>query len=98
MVGMASVCPCCKMVLALILSDLFRARAMKTLPLGVTHKTQITARNRTTLFLTLSLVGPLLFALWLRWRYIQTISLYVDEFTTLWAARRVQQLGAPIDA
>lgn len=32
---------------------------------------------------------------WLRWRYAQTISLYVDEFTTLWAARRVQGLGVP---
>ncbi len=32
----------------------------------------------------------------LRWRYAQTISLYVDEFTTLWAARRVQMVGVPI--
>ncbi len=38
----------------------------------------------------------LLIAFWLRWRYVQDISLYVDEFTTLWAARRVQQIGAPI--
>ncbi|MBX3013969.1 MAG: glycosyltransferase family 39 protein [Caldilineaceae bacterium] len=36
-----------------------------------------------------------LLAGWLRWRYAQTISLYVDEFTTLWAARRVQMLGVP---
>lgn len=37
----------------------------------------------------------LLGAFWLRWRYAQTISLYVDEFTTLWAAQRVQALGVP---
>jgi len=32
----------------------------------------------------------------LRWQYVQTISLYVDEFTTLWAAQRTQAVGAPI--
>ncbi|MEZ4860572.1 MAG: glycosyltransferase family 39 protein [Caldilineaceae bacterium] len=35
-------------------------------------------------------------AFWLRWRYARDVSLYVDEFTTLWAARRVQALGAPL--
>ncbi|MCE7981007.1 MAG: hypothetical protein DYG89_07425 [Caldilinea sp. CFX5] len=35
-------------------------------------------------------------AFWLRWQYAQTISLYVDEFTTLWAAQRVQTVGLPI--
>jgi len=35
-------------------------------------------------------------AAWLRWQYVQTISLYVDEFTTLWAARRTLELGAPM--
>ena len=34
-------------------------------------------------------------ALWLRWRYMQQISLHVDEFTTLWAATRVQESGLP---
>ncbi|MFN8494418.1 MAG: glycosyltransferase family 39 protein [Caldilineaceae bacterium] len=47
-------------------------------------------------FIALALVFLLSIALWLRWRYVQDISLYVDEFTTLWAARRVQQIGAPI--
>jgi 4-amino-4-deoxy-L-arabinose transferase-like glycosyltransferase len=47
--------------------------------------------------ISITLVGViLLVAFWLRWRYAQTISLYVDEFTTLWAARRVQTLGLPI--
>lgn len=41
-------------------------------------------------------VTLLLIAFWLRWRYVQEISLYVDEFTTLWAARRVQEVGAPL--
>jgi len=45
----------------------------------------------------LALLGLILVvAFWLRWRYAQTISLYVDEFTTLWAARQVQTLGLPI--
>lgn len=35
-------------------------------------------------------------AAWLRWQYVQTVGLYVDEFTTLWAAQRTQELGAPI--
>jgi 4-amino-4-deoxy-L-arabinose transferase-like glycosyltransferase len=35
-------------------------------------------------------------AFWLRWHYLQTISLYVDEFTTLWAAQRTQEVGAPL--
>ena len=41
------------------------------------------------------LAGILAIAFWLRWRYIHEISLYVDEFTTLWAATRVQELGVP---
>ena len=46
--------------------------------------------------LSITILGIiLLVAFWLRWRYAQTISLYVDEFTTLWAARRVQALGVP---
>lgn len=49
--------------------------------------------KRRVSFVLLSIV--LLVAGWLRWRYAQTISLYVDEFTTLWAARRVQGLGVP---
>ena len=34
--------------------------------------------------------------LWLRWRYATEISLYVDEFTTLWGARRILETGAPL--
>ncbi len=42
-------------------------------------------------------LGALLaLAAWLRWQYVQSISLYVDEFTTLWAARRTLELGAPV--
>ena len=35
-------------------------------------------------------------AAWLRWQYITAISLYVDEFTTLWAARQVLERGLPL--
>jgi hypothetical protein len=45
----------------------------------------------------LILLGILLIAaLWLRWQYVRAISLYVDEFTTLWAARQVQTHGLPM--
>ena len=33
--------------------------------------------------------------IWLRWRYSQTVGLHVDEFTTLWAARRTLEEGVP---
>ncbi len=44
----------------------------------------------------LGLALVLALAFWLRWQYVQTISLYVDEFTTLWAAKRVLATGAPL--
>ncbi len=43
-----------------------------------------------------AVIGVLSLAFWLRWQYVATISLYVDEFTTLWAARRTLEIGAPI--
>lgn len=61
------------------------------------ERVQSIARNRLQ-FLTISvlLAALLATAFWLRWQYLDTISLYVDEFTTLWAALRTQELGAPI--
>ncbi len=44
----------------------------------------------------LGLLALLALAAWLRWRYATEISLYVDEFTTLWAAKRVMASGVPI--
>ena len=44
----------------------------------------------------LGLLALLAFGAWLRWRYATEISLYVDEFTTLWAAKRVMASGVPI--
>ncbi len=35
-------------------------------------------------------------AAWLRWDALRNLSLYVDEFTTLWAARQVQAHGIPL--
>jgi 4-amino-4-deoxy-L-arabinose transferase-like glycosyltransferase len=46
--------------------------------------------------LALCLAGLLGLGFWLRWRYATEISLYVDEFTTLWGAQRILELGAPI--
>lgn len=52
------------------------------------------SRNLLWWFAALALLT--LLAFWLRWRYVREISLYVDEFTTLWAARQVQEHGAPL--
>ncbi len=35
-------------------------------------------------------------AAWLRWQYVITISPYIDEFTTMWAAKQILALGVPI--
>ncbi|MCS6828616.1 MAG: glycosyltransferase family 39 protein [Caldilinea sp.] len=52
---------------------------------------------RKRLLVSLAAVGLLLvLGFWLRWRHIQNVSLHVDEFTTLWAARRTLELGAPL--
>lgn len=34
-------------------------------------------------------------ALWLRWRYVRDVGLYVDEFTTMWGATKVLEHGWP---
>lgn len=52
--------------------------------------------SRGGLWWVAALAPLLLLAFWLRWRYVREISLYVDEFTTLWAARQVQESGAPL--
>jgi len=51
---------------------------------------------RSIILFLIAAVGLLATAFWLRWHYLQTISLYVDEFTTLWAALRTQEFGAPL--
>jgi 4-amino-4-deoxy-L-arabinose transferase-like glycosyltransferase len=38
----------------------------------------------------------LVVAVWLRWQYLTTISPYIDEFTTMWAAKQILALGVPI--
>lgn len=54
-------------------------------------------RYPATRFLLVAGVTVLLgLALWLRWRYVQGVSLYVDEYTTLWASQRTLETGAPI--
>ena len=35
-------------------------------------------------------------ACWLRWLYIQQVGLHVDEFSSLWAVRRVLDHGIPL--
>ncbi len=43
----------------------------------------------------LVLAALLALGFWLRWQYIRTVSLHVDEFTTMWAATLVQENGVP---
>ena len=44
----------------------------------------------------LLLLGILLAAGWLRWTYIRSVSLHVDEFITLRAARQILERGIPL--
>lgn len=59
-----------------------------------------TPRRRANLsgWLVPGLLLALILALgaWLRWRYLRDVSLFIDEFTTLWAAKQVQARGFPI--
>lgn len=41
------------------------------------------------------LLGLLAIAAWLRWQFVRHASLDVDEYTTLWAARRILESGTP---
>lgn len=41
------------------------------------------------------LIGLVTVGFWLRWRFIHDVSPDVDEFTTLWAARRIVETGVP---
>jgi hypothetical protein len=43
--------------------------------------------------LLLPLIGG---ALWLRWLYVVRVGLHVDEFSSLWAVRRVLDFGVPL--
>lgn len=46
-------------------------------------------------WLLLCTAGLLAVGFWFRWRYVHNVSLDVDEFTTLWAARRILASGIP---
>ncbi len=50
--------------------------------------------NRISLYLALAVI--LAIGLWLRWRFIQTVYLYPDEFATLLAVRMIGQKGLPV--
>ena len=48
----------------------------------------------TVLYLVLAAI--LILAVGLRWRFIQTVQLYPDEFVTLLAVRQITEIGRPI--
>jgi hypothetical protein len=53
-------------------------------------------KNRSAWIDWLAVLALIGLAFWLRWRYIQDISLFVDEFNTIWAAKNVLVRGLPI--
>ena len=54
-------------------------------------------RDQLSVFLTVFGLAVLVaFAFWLRWRYVRDLTLFIDEFTTLWASQRTLETGAPI--
>ncbi len=54
------------------------------------------AARQTSVLYRAVLVGLLAVGLFVRLRYAREISLFVDEFTTMWAAKRILQLGVPL--
>lgn len=63
---------------------------------SLSARAQLIDRRRVGGILILALALVTALAFWLRWRYAVEISLYVDEFTTLWAAKQVQAQGVPV--
>lgn len=52
-------------------------------------------RPVTTYLMIAALIGLLSSAFWLRWHFVRNASPDVDEYTTLWAARRILETGIP---
>lgn len=77
-------------------------RTMSYLPLIAKDKEfvfvqRISFRQRVAAnyWLAAGLIGLVTVGFWLRWRFIHDVSPDVDEFTTLWAARRIVESGLP---
>ena len=54
------------------------------------------SRARHRLLIAATLLALIIAAIALRWLYIQRISFFFDEFTTLWAAKTVLERGLPL--
>ena len=63
--------------------------------IGVVQEARSLRRWLTSIGLIFCSLGLLAVGFWFRWRYVQNVSLDVDEFTTLWAARRILETGLP---
>ena len=63
--------------------------------MGFVQKLLSSRRGLTIFGLIGCVTGLLAVGFWFRWRYVQQVSLDVDEFTTLWAARRILETGLP---
>lgn len=55
----------------------------------------IARRLAATYLIIAALIGLLAVAFWLRWHFVHNVSPDVDEYTTLWAARRILETGIP---
>ncbi len=63
---------------------------------GSTSEIETVSHGRPAWPSVVTLALLLLLGLALRWRYMQEISLFVDEFVTAWAAQNVLERGLPI--
>lgn len=63
--------------------------------MGVVQEARSLRRGLTIFGLVFGSIGLLAVGFWFRWQYVQHVSLDVDEFTTLWAARRILDTGIP---
>ena len=64
--------------------------------MGLTVRPVAATSRRTGWLLGLAIVGLLAAGLWLRWLYVTNVAVHIDEFTTLWAARRILETGVPV--
>lgn len=59
------------------------------------HSTSLRRHRSLNVWLAVGLTALVAVGFWLRWRFIHDVSPDVDEFTTLWAARRIVETGTP---
>lgn len=64
--------------------------------MGLTARPVASNHRHTGWLVGLAVVALLASAAWLRWLYANNVGVHIDEFTTLWAARRILEAGIPV--